>query len=160
MDERGLSQLPSPVKVLITSYMVLIGAGLLLSLWVVVESPVWRGSGPTDPIQQLREAGVPEEDIEAAKTAQFYSYLKQAHIHHLGHVLILFSVSAIYVFTRAKNSLKIQIIIWAAIVTLINTLGFIIYSRLLLIVFGIAYGGLMAYMMVTAVIDCYRPVRE
>ena len=160
MNEKGLSQLPSPAKMVIISYIVLVGAGLLLALWVVIESPVWRGSGSTDPIQQLRDAGVPEEEIKAAKAAQFYTYLKQAHIHHLGHILMVLSVAGIYAFTRGKNSLKTQIIIWTSIVTLIHTLGFLIYSRLLLIFFGTAYGGLLAYMMVVIVIDCYKPIRE
>jgi hypothetical protein len=105
-------------------------------------------------------AGVPKEAIEGAKAALFYSYLKQAHIHHLGHIFMVFSVAGIYAFTRGKNSLKIQIIIWTAIVTLFHTLGFLIYSRLLLIFFGSAYGGMLTYMMVVTVIDCYRPIRE
>jgi len=160
MNEKGLSQLPSPAKIFIVSYMVLIAAGLLLALWVVVESPVWRGSGAADLIKQMKDEGVPKEAIEAAKAAQFYSYLKQAHIHHLGHIFMVFSVAGIYAFTRGKNSLKIQIIVWTAIVTLFHTLGFLIYSRLLLIFVGSAYGGMLAYMMVVTVIDCYRPVRE
>ena len=155
MNDKGLSQLPSPAKIFIVSYMVLIAVGMLLALWVVRESSVWRGSGGADPM-----AGMPKEAIEAAKAAQFYSYLKQAHIHHLGHVFIVFSVAGIYAFTRGRNSLKTQIIIWTAIITLFHTLGFLIYSRLLLIFFGTAYGGILAYMMAVIVIDCYRPIRE
>lgn len=160
MNEKGLNQLPSPAKIFIVSYMVLIAVGLLLALWVVRESSVWRGSGAADPIKQLEDSGVPKEAIEAAKAAQFYSYLKQAHIHHLGHIFMVFSVTGIYAFTRGKDSLKIQVIIWTAIITLFHTLGFLIYSRLLLIFFGSAYGGMLAYMMVMIVIDCYRPIQE
>lgn len=160
MNEKGLNQLPSPAKIFIVSYMVLIAVGLLLALWVVRESSVWRGSGDADPIKQLKDSGVPKEAIEAAKAAQFYSYLKQAHIHHLGHIFMVFSVTGIYAFTRGKDSLKIQVIIWTAIITLFHTLGFLIYSRLLLIFFGSAYGGMLAYMMVMIVIDCYRPIQE
>ena len=107
----------------------------------------------------MEEAGM-QEAVEAAKSARFYEYLKQAHIHHLGHIFMVFSVAGIYAFTSGKNNVKIQIIIWTAIVTLINTLAFLIYSRVLLISFGGAYAVLMAYMMVVAVIECCKPVRE
>ncbi len=73
---------------------------------------------------------------------------------------MVFSVAGIYAFTSGKNNLKIQIIIWTAMVTLINSLAFLIYSRILLIVFGSAYGALMAYMMIVTVIECCKPVRE
>jgi hypothetical protein len=158
--EKGLSQLPSPVKIFIVSYAVLIAVGLLLSLWIVLKSPIWRGSESVDQIQMLEKAGVSEEELEAAKAGQFYSYLKQAHIHHLGHIFMVFSVAGIYAFVREKNSIKIQIIVWTTIATLIHTLAFLIYSRLLLVVFGSVYGLLLAYMLVVTVIDCYRPVRE
>ena len=159
MNEKGLSQLPTPVKIFVVSYMVLIAAGLLLSLWMVTKSPVWQGSGD-DPIKQMEEAGMGKEEIEAARGAQFYSYLKLAHIHHLGHIFMVFSVAGIYAFTSGKSSVKIQVIVWTAIVTLINTLAFLIYSRILLIFFGSAYGALMAYMMVVTVIECCKPIRE
>ena len=158
MNGKGLNQLPSPVKVFIISYMVLMAAGLLLSLWIVVKSPVWSGSGAADPIKQMEEAGMGKEAIEGAKSARFYSYLKLAHIHHLGHMFIVFSVAGLYAFTSAKDKLKIQIIIWATIVTLVNSLAFLIYSRILLIVFGSAYGALMAYMIIMVVIECLKPV--
>ena len=160
VNEKGLSQLPPPVKIFIVSYAVLIVAGLLLSLWIVLKSPILRGSGSADQIRMLEQAGVSEEEVEAAKAAQFYSYLKQAHIHHLGHIFMVFSVAGIYAFVRERNSIKIQIIVWTTIATLIHTLAFLIYSRLLLIVFGSVYGILLAYMLVVTVIDCYRPVRE
>lgn len=159
MNEKGLSQLPSPVKIFIVSYMVLIAAGLLLSLWVVLKSPVWRGGSEAgEQIEILEEAGLKDE-AEAAKDAQFYTYLKLSHTHHLGHIFMVFSVAGIYAFTRGKNNTKIQIIVWTAIVTLVHTLGFLIYSRALLIIFGSVYGILLAYMLVVTVIDCYRPVR-
>jgi len=159
MNGKGLSQLPSPVKIFIVSYMVLTAAGMLLSLWVVLNSPVWKGAA-ADPIKLMEEAGMGAQEIQAAKDAQFYSYLKLAHIHHLGHVFMVFSVAGIYAFTRGKTGVKIQIIVWTAIATLLHTLGFLIYSRLLLIVVGSAYGALMGYMLVVAVMDCYLPVRE
>ena len=160
MNISGLNQLPSPVKIFIVSYMVLIAAGLLISLWVVILSPVWRGSGSTDdPIKQLEEAGLTEE-VEAAKAGQFYSYLKLSHIHHLGHIFMVFSVAGIYVFTSTRNNLKIQIIVWTTIATLLHTLGFLIYSRAILIIFGSGYGALMGYMMIVSVVDCYKPVRD
>jgi len=159
VNEKGLSQLPSPVKIFIVSYMVLIAAGLLLSLWVVLKSPVWRGGSEAgEQIEILEEAGLKDE-AEAAKDAQFYTYLKLSHTHHLGHIFMVFSVAGIYAFTRGKNNTKIQIIVWTAIVTLVHTLGFLIYSRALLIIFGSVYGILLAYMLVVTVIDCYRPVR-
>ena len=158
MNGKGLAQLPSPVKIFIVSYMVLISAGLLLSLWIVLESSILRGESG-EQIKMLEEAGLKDE-VEAAKAAQFYSYLKLAHVHHLGHIFMVFSVAAIYAFTRGKDSLKIQIIIWTTIVTLLHTLAFIIHSRILLVVFGSVYGILLGYMLVMAVIDCYRPVRE
>ena len=159
VNEKGLSQLPSPVKIFIVSYMVLIAAGLLLSLWVVLKSPVWRGGSEAgEQIEILEEAGLKDE-AEAAKDAQFYTYLKLSHTHHLGHIFMVFSVAGIYAFTRGKNNTKIQIIVWTAIVTLVHTLGFLIYSRALLIIFGSVYGILLAYMLVVTVIDCYRPVQ-
>ena len=136
----------------------MIAAGLLLSLWIVLESPILQGK-PEDQIKMLEEAGLKDE-VEAAKAAQFYSYLRLAHVHHLGHIFMVFSVAAIYAFTRGKDSLKIQIIVWTAIVTLIHTLAFLIYSRMLLVVFGSVYGILLTYMIVVIVVDCYRPVRE
>ncbi len=160
VNEKGLSQLPSPVKIFVVSYAVLIAAGLLLSFWLVLQSPVIRsGSDAVDQIQMLKDAGLKDE-AEAAKDAQFYSYLKLAHIHHLGHMLMVFSVAGIYAFTRDKKNIRIQIIVWTTIATLINTLGFLIYSRLILIVFGSAYAILLTYMLVIMVIDCYRPLRE
>ena len=159
MNEKGLSQLPSPVKIFIVSYAVLIATGLLLSLWIVLKSPVIRGGGDaTDQVKMLEDAGLKEE-AAAAKDALFYTYLRLSHIHHLGHIFMVFSVAGIYAFTRAKNNLKIQIIVWTTIVTLVHTLAFLIYSRLLLVAFGSAYGILLAYMMVIVVIDCYIPDR-
>jgi len=160
VNEKGLSQLPSPVKIFIVSYMVLIATGLLLSLWVVLKSPVWRGgSAAQDQIKMLEEAGLKDE-VEAARDAQFYSYLKLSHTHHLGHVFMVFSVAGIYAFTRVRNSTKVQIIVWTTIVTLIHTLAFLMYSRALLIIFGSVYGILLAYMLIVVVVDCYRPVQE
>ena len=159
MNGKGLSQLPSPVKIFVVSYMVLTVAGLLLSLWIVVKSPVWKGSGE-DPIKQMEEIGMEKEAIDAAKSAQFYTYLKLAHIHHLGHIFMVFSVAGIYAFTGGKSGVKIQVIIWTAIATLINTIAFLIYSRILLIAFGSVYGALMAYMLVVTVMECCKPVRE
>lgn len=159
MNEKGLSQLPAPAKIFIVSYAVLVAAGLLLSLWTVLRSPVIRTSGSADQIQMLEEAGLKEE-VEAAKDAQFYSYLKLAHIHHLGHMFIVFSVAGIYAFTRDKKNTRVQIIVWTTIATLIHTLAFLIYSRLLLVVFGSVYGLLLTYMLVIIVIDCFRPVGE
>ena len=166
MNAKRLNQLPSPAKIFVISYMVLTAAGLLLSLWIVVKSPIWRGSGE-DPIKQtikqMEDAGtekeVIEEVIEEAKSAQFYINLRTAHIHHLGHIFMVFSVAGLYAFTSGKNNVKIQVIIWTAIVTLIHTLAFLIYSRILLIAFGSAYGALMAYMMVVTVIECCKPAR-
>ena len=160
VNEKGLSQLPSPVKIFVVSYAVLIAAGLLLSFWLVLQSPVIRsGSEAVDQIQMLKDAGLKDE-AEAAKDAQFYSYLKLAHIHHLGHIFMVFSVAGIYAFTSDKKNTRIQIIVWTTIATLINTLGFLIYSRLILIVFGSVYAILLTYMLVIMVIDCCRPVRE
>ena len=174
MSEKGLSQLPSPIKVFIISYAVLIAAGLLLSLWIALKSPMLRGpefSEPTviteEELQQyqpdLRESmrAEAEKQLEVAKETNFYEFmLKRAHIHHLGHILMVFSVAGIYAFVRAKNSTKIQIIVWTTIVTLIHTLAFLIYSRTLLVIFGSVYGILLAYMLIVIIIDCYRPVRE
>lgn len=160
MNEKGLSQLASPIKIFIVSYAVLIAAGLLLSLWIVLKSPVWRGSESAQQIQMLEKAGLSKEEVDAAKDAQFYSYLKLAHIHHLGHIFMVFSVAGIYAFVRGKDSTKIQIIVWMTIVTLIHTLAFLIYSRALLVIFGSVYGILLTYMLIVIVIDCYRPVRE
>lgn len=160
VNEKGLSQLPSPVKIFVVSYMVLMVAGLLLSLWIVVRSPIWKASGVEDPIKQMEAMGLGKEEIQAAKNARFYTYLKLAHIHHLGHIFMVFSVAGIYAFTRVNGSIKIQIIIWTTIITLVHTLAFLIYSRTLLIIFGSVYGVLMIYMMIVAIMDCYRPVRE
>ena len=161
VNEKGLSQLSSPVKIFIVSYAVLIAAGLLLSLWIVLRSPMLRGSEFTDEIQMLEESGMSKEQVEATKAGYFYeSMLKRAHVHHLGHIFMVFSVAGIYVFTREKSSIKIQIIVWTTIATLIHTLAFLIYSRALLIVFGSVYGILLTYMLIVTVIDCYRPVRE
>jgi len=174
MNEKGLYQLPSPIKIFIVSYLVLIAAGLLLSLWIVLKSPMLRGQEFTEPkplseeeLQQYppdQRAIMKAEDakvVEKAKEANFYEFmLKRAHIHHLGHILMVFSVAGIYVFTREKNNLKIQIIVWTTIATLIHTLAFLIYSRVLLSIFGSIYGILMAYMLIVILIDCYKPVRE
>jgi len=160
MNGKGLSQQPAPVRVFIISYMVLIAAGLLLSLWMVMQSSIWTTSGMSDPIKQMEESGMGKEAVDAAKSAQFYSYLKLAHIHHLGHIFMVFSVAGIYAFTSVKDKLKIQIVVWTAIVTLINTVAFLIYSRVMLIGFGGAYGALMAYMLIVIVIECCKPVRE
>ncbi len=154
---KGLSQLPPPVKVFVVSYMVLIAVGLLLSLGLAKKS--WGGPGSEDPIKQMEEAGM-KEAAEAARGAQFHEYLRQAHIHHLGHIFMVFTVAGIYAFTSGKSNVKIQVIVWTAIVTLINTLAFLIYSRVLLISFGGAYAVLMAYMMVVAVIECCKSVQE
>ena len=151
MNEKGLSQLPSPVKIFIVSYSVLVVAGMFLSLWIVLKSPILRGT-------KLEEQ-YPAEMLVDIKDAQFYSNLKLAHIHHLGHVFIVFSLAGMYAFTRGKNSTKTQVIVWTAIATLVHTLAFLIYSRTLLIAFGSAYGILIMYMLLVVVIDCYRPVR-
>jgi len=152
MNENGLYLLPLPIKVFIISYLVLIVAGLLLAFWLVLESPVFKGEKIED--QYSSEA------LQELKAARFYDNLMKAHIHHLGHIFMVFSITGIYVFTRAKSSIKIQIIVWTAITTLVNTLAFLIYSRILLIVFGSIYAGLMVYMMIIILIDCYKPVRE
>ena len=160
MNGKGLNQLPSPVRIFIVCYMVLIAAGLLISLWIVLKSPILLGTAESEAqIRMLEEQGLKDE-VKAARAAQFYSYLKLAHIHHLGHVFMVFSVAGIYAFTRVKDSLKIQIIVWTTIFTLIHTLAFLIYSRMLLVVFGSMYGIFLTYMMVIIVIDCYVPVRE
>ena len=160
MNGKGLNQLPSPVRIFIVCYMVLIAAGLLISLWIVLKSPILLGTAESEAqIRMLEEQGLKDE-VKAARAAQFYSYLKLAHIHHLGHIFMVFSVAGIYAFTRVKSNLKIQIIVWTTIVTLVHTLAFLIYSRLLLVAFGSAYGILLTYMMVIIVIDCYIPVRE
>ena len=161
VNEKGLSQLPSPVKVFVVSYAVLIAAGLLLSMWIVLKSPMLSGQEFTDSTQLSEELGMSKEDIEATKAGYFYEFmLKRAHVHHLGHIFMVFSVAGIYAFTRGKNNIKIQIIVWTTIVTLIHTLSFLIYSKLLLIVFGSVYGILLTYMLVVMVIDCYKPVQE
>ncbi len=160
MNEKGLSQLPPPAKIFIASYAVLIVVALMLSVWIVLKSSILiSGAESVDQIQMLQQAGLREE-AKAAKAARFYSYLKLAHVHHLGHIFMVFSVAGIYAFIRGKNSVKTQIIIWTVIVTLVHTLAFLIYSRLLLIVFGSLYGILIVYMLVMIIIDCYRPVRE
>jgi hypothetical protein len=73
---------------------------------------------------------------------------------------MVFGVVGIYAFTRGRNGVKIQVIVWTTVVILIHSLAFLIYSRIFLIMFGTAYGVLMAYMMIVAVVDCYKPVRE
>lgn len=150
--ENGLYNLPSPIKIFIATYMILIAAGLLIALWVVLESPVIKG-------QKLEEQ-YPPEALAEMKAAEFYQNLKLAHTHHLGHVFMVFSVAGIYVFTRIKNNTKIQVIVWTTIATLIHTLAFLIYSRVLLIVFGSIYGVLLAYMVIIIVIDCYKPIKK
>ena len=160
MNGKGLNQLPSPVRIFVVSYMVLIAAGLLLSIWMVMQSPVWTASGAIDPIKQMEESGMGKDAVDAARSAQFYSYLKLAHIHHLGHIFMVFSVAGIYAFTSGKDKIKTQVIVWTAIVTLINTIAFLVYSRLMLIMFGGAYGVLMAYMLIVTSIECCKPARE
>ncbi len=150
--ENGLYHLPSPVKIFIVTYMVLIAVGLLIALWVVLESPVMKG-------QKLEEQ-YPPEALAEMKAAEFYQNLKLAHTHHLGHIFMVFSVAGIYAFTRVKNNTKIQAIVWTTIATLIHTLAFLIYSRVLLIVFGSIYGILLAYMVIIIVIDCYKPIKK
>ena len=152
MNEKGLYPLPLPIKVFILSYLVLISAGLLLALWVVLESPVMKG--------EKIEDQYPPDALQDFKSAQFYENLKKAHVHHLGHVFMVFSIAGIYTFTREKSNIKIQITVWTVIATLIHTLAFLLYSRILLIVFGSIYAGLMAYMMIIILIDCYKPIRE
>ena len=73
---------------------------------------------------------------------------------------MVFSVAGIYAFTSGADKFKIQIIVWTAIVTLINTLGLIISSRVILIMFGCAYGALMAYMLVVSIVECCKPAGE
>jgi len=162
-DGKGLSQLPTPVKVFIVSYEVLIAAGLLLSLWIVLKSPMLSGQESKSMVQTLEDmekSGMSREELEAAKDANFYErMLKRAHIHHLGHILMVFSVAGIYAFTREKNNVKTSVIIWTTISTLLHTLAFLVYSRALLIIFGSLYGVLMAYMLIVILIDCYKPVR-
>ena len=158
-SERGLSQLPSPVKVFIASYGVLTAAGLLVSLWIVLLSPIFRGGGDAvNTIKALESAGLTEE-ANQARAAQFYSYLKLAHVHHLGHIFMFFSIAGIYAFVRGKNNFKTQIIVWTTIVTLMHTLAFLINSRILLIFFGSAYGVLLTYMFVIIFIDCFKPMQ-
>jgi hypothetical protein len=152
MNEKGLYPLPLPIKVFIISYLVLISAGLLLAFWVVLESPVLKGV--------TIDSQYPPEALQDLKTAQFYENLKKAHVHHLGHIFMVFSIAGIYVFTRVKSNIKIQITVWTVIATLMHTLAFLIYSRILLIVFGSIYAGLMVYMMIIILIDLYKPIRE
>jgi len=149
MNANNLYDLPYAVKIFIVSYIVLISAGLLLSLWVVIESPVLRGT-------KVEEQYAPEA-LADMKSAMFYENLKKAHVHHLGHIFMVFSIAGIYAFTRTKDNIKIQAIVWLAIATLIHTLAFLIYSRVLLVVFGSIYGVLMGYMMVVILIDCFKP---
>ena len=152
MGEKGLYSLAMPVKAFIISYLILIGAGLLISLWVVLESPVLKGESIDDQY--------PPEALEEMKAARFYENLKKAHVHHLGHIFMVFSIMGIYAFTRDKSNIRIQVIVWTTIITLINTLAFLLYSRILLIVFGSAYAILMAHMMIIIFIDCLKPIRE
>jgi len=149
MNANNLYDLPYAVKIFIVSYIVLISAGLLLSLWVVIESPVLRGT-------KVEEQYAPEA-LADMKSAMFYENLKKAHVHHLGHIFMVFSIAGIYAFTRTKDNIKIQAIVWLAIATLIHTLAFLIYSRVLLVVFGSIYGVLMVYMMIVILIDCFKP---
>lgn len=152
MGEKGLYSLAMPVKVFIISYLILIGAGLLISFWVVLESPVLKGENIDDQY--------PPEALEEMKAARFYENLKKAHVHHLGHIFMVFSIMGIYAFTRDKSNIKIQIIVWTTIMTLMHTLAFLLYSRILLVFIGSAYAILMAYMMIIILIDCLRPIRE
>ncbi|MGB9596437.1 MAG: hypothetical protein ACPL7B_09175, partial [Candidatus Poribacteria bacterium] len=146
-----LYELPLSAKIFIISYIVLISAGLLISLWVVVESPVLKGTKVED--QYTPEA------LADMKSAMFYENLKKAHVHHLGHIFMVFSIMGIYAFTRTKDNVKIQAIIWMTIATLIHTLAFLIYSRILLVVFGSIYGVIMVYMMIVILIDCFKPIK-
>jgi hypothetical protein len=159
MGEKGLYPLSLPIKVFITSYLVLIGAGLLLSFWIVIESPIMKGTNIEEKGTNIEEQ-YPPDALQEMKAAQFYDNLRKAHIHHMGHIFMVFSVVGIYAFTREKSKIKIQIIIWATIVTLTHTLAFLIYSKILLIVFGSAYAALMIYMMIIILIDCFKPFRE
>jgi hypothetical protein len=152
MNISSLYNLPSVVKIFITSYIVLVGAGLLLALWVVVESPVLKG--------EKMEEQYPPEALADLKAASFYQNLKLAHVHHLGHIFVVFSLAGIYTFTREKNNIKIQVIVWTTIATLIHTLAFLIYSKILLIVFGSIFGALMCYMMIMILVDCFKPFKS
>jgi predicted membrane protein len=152
MNISSLYNLPLVVKIFITSYIVLTGAGLLLALWVVVESPVLKS--------EKTEELYPPEALADLKAASFYQNLKLAHVHHLGHVFMVFSLAGIYTFTREKNNIKIQVIVWTTIATLIHTLAFLIYSKILLIVFGSIYGALLGYMMIIILIDCFKPIKS
>jgi len=151
MNISSLYNMPSVVKIFITSYIVLIGAGLLLTLWVVIESPVLKG-------EKIDEQ-YPPEALADLKAASFYQNLKLAHVHHLGHIFMVFSIAGLYTFTREKNNIKIQVIVWTTIATLIHTLAFLIYSKILIIVFGSIYGALLGYMMIIILIDCFKPVK-
>jgi predicted membrane protein len=152
MNISSLYNLPSVVKIFITSYIVLMGAGLLLALWVVIESPVLKS-------EQIEEQ-YPPEALADLKAATFYENLKKAHVHHLGHIFMVFSLAGLYTFTREKNNIKIQVIVWTTITTLIHTLAFLIYSKVLLIVFGSIYGAIMGYMMIIILIDCFKPIKS
>ena len=145
MGEKGLYSLAMPAKVFIISYLVLMGAGLLISLWVVFESPVLKGESIDDQY--------PSEALQEMKAARFYENLKKAHVHHMGHIFMVFSVMGMYAFTRDKSNIRIQVIVWTTIITLINTLAFLLYSRILLIVFGSAYAILIAYMMILRILE-------
>jgi hypothetical protein len=152
MWEKGLYPLSLPIKVFIISYLILIGAGLLIALWVVLESPIIKG-------ESINEQYSPEA-LQEMKSAMFYENLKKAHVHHLGHIFMVFSLVGIYAFTREKNNIKIQVIVWMTIITLIHTLAFLIYSKILLIVFGSAYAILMAYIMIIIFIDCIKQPKD
>ncbi len=152
MNVNNLYDLPFSVKIFIVSYLVLIGVGLLLSLWVVVESPVLKGT-------KVEEQYAPEA-LADIKSAMFYENLKKAHVHHLGHIFMVFSIMGIYAFTRVKDNIKIQVIVWMTIATLVHTLAFLIYSRILLVVFGSVYGVIMVYMMLVILIDCFKPAKS
>lgn len=148
MFEKGLYPLPLPIKVFIISYLVLVGAGLLVAFWVVLESPIIKGESINDQYSQ--------EELQVMKSALFYENLKKAHVHHLGHIFMVFSITGLYAFTREKNNIKIQVIVWTTIITLIHTLAFLLYSKILLIVFGSAYAVIIAYMMLKIFIDCLK----
>ena len=152
MNISSLYNLPSAVKIFIVSYLVLISAGLLLAFWVVIESPVLKSA-------KIDEQ-YPPEALAEMKAATFYQNLKLAHVHHLGHIFIVFSLAGLYTFTREKNNIKIQVIVWTTIATLIHTLAFLIYSKILLIVFGSIYGALLGYMMIIILIDCFKPLKS
>lgn len=149
---KSLYGLAMPFKVFISCYVVLIGVGLLLALWVVLESPVIKGKG--------LEEQYPAEALEEMKAAEFYQNLKLSHTHHLGHVFMLFGIAGLYALTRQKDKAKIQVIVWSTIATIIHSVAFLLYSRPLLIIFGTIYAILMAFMMISILVDCFKPVKD